>query len=71
MDKPTEIAQQQFKMAQMLARNGVLDTKDPRETGAMFGALLHIAEGLDHLSVGLRATYLLLDEVNRKLDGRR
>ncbi|QQS14244.1 MAG: hypothetical protein IPK81_08770 [Rhodospirillales bacterium] len=71
--KPTEQAEFNFKRAEEAAMsivNGLKPKNDPTSTihyNTSVG-ITHLARGMGHLAVGLRATYLLLEEVNRKLD---
>ena len=67
MPKPTEMAEYNFRSAQSSLTRGILNTTDVTAMDT-FAGLQHIADGLVNLSVGLRATYMLLEEVNRKLD---
>lgn len=70
--RPTQIAWQAFFQAEDLA--GAAARKDPERDGSvknilyyMALSLANIARGLKELSVGLRATYILLEQVNKKL----
>jgi|GEM_PF-3085559 hypothetical protein len=70
--RPTQRAWQHFFQAEDLA--GAAARKDPDKDGSvknilyyMALSLANIAIGLKELSVGLRATYILLDKVNKKL----
>jgi hypothetical protein len=70
--RPTQLAWQHFFRAEDLA--GAAARKDPEKDGSvknilyyMALSLANIAMGLKDLSVGLRATYILLDQVNKKL----
>lgn len=82
-DKPTDRAREHFGSATQKAyeaqrlyatlkldkaTNKVIDADD-RQRGdmALARAVHDLAWGLRDLSVGLRATYILLDEVNKKL----
>jgi hypothetical protein len=81
MSKPTDSAKSHFESAErkadraidLLGRlsvvNGRVVQLDKREEGHfhLASAVRSLAKGLEHLTVGLRATYILLDEVNRKL----
>ncbi len=68
MTKPTEMAEYNFKSAQSSFTRGVLNAGSNLTAMDTFAGLQHIADGLVNLSIGLRATYMLLEEVNRKLD---
>jgi hypothetical protein len=70
MSRPTELAEYSFRNAQGSFTRGILNTKNDLTAGDTFAGLQYIAEGLGNLATGLRATYLLLEEVNRKLDQR-
>ena len=70
--RPTQRAWQHFFQAEDLA--GAAARKDPDKDGSvknilyyMALSLANIAIGLKELWVGLRATYILLDKVNKKL----
>ena len=65
MSKPTEDAEAQFRRAEVILAHAVL--RHPPGEAALLGSVAHIAEGLRHLSVGLRATYILLEQVKRDL----
>lgn len=77
-DRPTDQAKGYFIIAKSqawdasshLGRLGRGGTQlDDRQRGEWLLALSvkDIAKGLEHLSSGLRATYMLLEEVNKKL----
>jgi len=71
MAKPTEQAERFFVKAFHTSIRGYL--KNPQSNPlfvneAKFTSIGEMALGLQHLAVGLRATYILLEEVNRKLD---
>lgn len=70
MTKPTVDAEYRFRQAQLHCTNGILDAQNDPIARGTFTALTDFAEGLVDLAVGLRATYMLLEEVNRKLDAR-
>jgi hypothetical protein len=81
MATPTEWAEAHFESAMRSADEaarvlgtlkvdkGVVIQASKSELGEFHtaGAVRKIAHGLKHLSVGLRATYILLEEINRKL----
>jgi hypothetical protein len=81
MSRPTDSAISHFDSAQRKADrakdllgqlsviNGRVVQLDKREEGHfhLASAVRSMAKGLEHLTVGLRATYILLDEVNQKL----
>jgi hypothetical protein len=70
--RPTQRAWQSFWRAEDLASAAA--RKEPERDGSVKNILYYmalslgnIAIGLKDLSVGLRATYILLDKVNKKL----
>ena len=73
-DRPTESAQIWFTSATHHYQQAIVYDKDVHtpETYMSFAGI-DLAKGLKELSVGLRATYLLLEEVKRMLveQGRR
>ena len=74
MDKPTENAEYWFRQADHNSSILMFPHRDLSDSDRDFyiGNSLHdLAKGLGHLAVGLRATYILLDQVNRKLDQQR
>ena len=71
-NRPTQLAWQHFFRAEDLASAAA--RTDPDKNGSvknilyyMAISLANIAIGLKELSVGLRATYMLLEKVNKKL----
>ena len=73
MAKPTEDAEIWFRHADQTGAL-IMFPHDMSEANrnAYVGECLHdLGKGLGHLAVGLRATYMLLEEVNRKLDQQR
>ena len=77
-DRPTDIAKGNFILAwsnagqanRLLGRlpQGSSQLDDThRGAWLLASAVAEIAKGLEHLSSGVRATYALLEEVNRKL----
>jgi hypothetical protein len=70
--RPTELADMNFQTAVRAANDAV--NIEAAAKGAetydinMAKAIRSMAVGLGQLSTGLRATYMLLDEVNGKLD---
>jgi len=75
MSKPTNEAQASFSTARQDAEKAVnfirsqqiLSKIDRSGDVELANAVASMALGLYHLSVGLRATYVLLEEINRKL----
>ena len=71
--RPSEIAHMDFESAGSAGMeaykfaNGGSGDKDSYEI-RMAQAVTSTAYGLDALATGLRATYILLEEINRKLD---
>lgn len=66
--RPTELAESYFRQAQGSFTRGMLSEKNDSTTTSELAGLVNITEGLVHLSTGLRATYILLDEVKRLLE---
>ena len=79
---PTELAESHFDSAKRSADEAarILGLLTPDHKGGVIqatkselgefhtaGAVRELAKGLKHLAVGLRATYILLAEVDRKL----
>jgi len=68
-DRPTEEAQRFFSKAQHWFNTGkAAGFKDQPQIGNIIAGLSEMTVGLDQLARGLRATYVLLEQVNRKLD---
>jgi hypothetical protein len=67
MARPTEEAERYFIQAQNATTRGILNAKNDPTAVDTFAALSNLAQGLANLAVGVRATYMLLEEVNRKL----
>lgn len=84
MARPTENAIEQFNKAAFWADSGKsmlsqIGVGGGRETDVMMekgykhgqlNAIIHLANGLSEMATGLRATYILLEEVKRLLDRR-
>jgi hypothetical protein len=76
MAKPTEMAKSQFDYAAQTATAAAqfLDksnaTAAERQAGDynQAAALAHLARGLSELAIGLRATYVLLEEVKSLIE---
>jgi hypothetical protein len=73
MARPTELAESYFRQAQGSFTRGVL--KGSAQSGdsvelQLAAGLVNAMEGLVHLSTGLRATYILLEEVKGLLQHR-
>jgi hypothetical protein len=68
MSRPTEQAIDYFKHAQSWAFNEVMKFDD---NAGLAKAITDIAYGLEHLTTGLRATYMKLEELERRLPPRR
>jgi hypothetical protein len=66
--RPTELAESYFRQAQGSLTRGMLSDKNDSTTTAELAGLVNLMEGLVHLSTGLRATYILLEEVKRLLE---
>ena len=75
MAKPTEQAQKHFDYAVRAAKMATQFWEKPNPTDGdkqlgeynQATAVAHLAKGLSELAVGLRATYILLEEVRMKL----
>lgn len=67
-DRPTDKAFYAFEFAKNSANNFNRGKSVPADQQFMFIALAKMAEGLQHLSTGIRATYILLEEVKTQLD---
>jgi hypothetical protein len=65
---PTELAESYFRQAQGSLTRGMLSEKNDSITTAELAGLVNLAEGLVHLSTGVRATYILLEDVKRLLE---
>lgn len=67
MPRPTEIAESHFRSSWIGA--GRLLSKLPADSPLMpmAGVLYNMGQGLEQLSVGLRATYIELEEIKRIL----
>jgi hypothetical protein len=63
--KPTLIAEGHFQQAAQMAQVGI--TKEGLPPHTLAYVLTDIASGLFHLATGVRATYLLLEEVQGML----
>jgi hypothetical protein len=78
MARPTEHAKFNFAQAEKWASRaqtsyGTPGTKSPDQVRAdreAMRAIIELATGLSHLSDGLRATYILLEQVKGQLDSR-
>jgi len=68
MAKPTELAEDYFRRAQGACTRGILNAQKDLNATDTFAALSNMCEGLANLAVGVRATYLLVEEVQRKLN---
>ncbi len=60
-DRPTEKASYSFEFAKNTANN--LHGNASSEQKVLLSILAKLAEGLQHMSKGMRATYILLEEV--------
>jgi hypothetical protein len=67
-DRPTEKANMSFEFAKNSANNFKLNKTIPADQQFMFTCLAKLAEGLQQMNTGLRATYILLEEVKAQLD---
>jgi hypothetical protein len=66
MSSPTKTAEDAFQYAMMTLQHVKTDANDEINPNVR-SALSNMAYGLKHLWVGLRATYMLLEEVQREL----
>lgn len=71
MTKPTEEAERLFYQAQGATSRGIVSIQNDPAALNILAALSNISQGLANLAVGVRATYILLEQVNRKLDQQR
>ncbi len=67
MSTPTELAESYFRRAQGACTRGILNAKGDLNAADTFAALSNLCEGLANLAVGVRATYLVLEDVQRRL----
>jgi hypothetical protein len=67
MTGPTNEAERYFTQAQNSFTRGLLGTTNP-DVRDQVARLSNIAQGLGNLAVGVRATYLLLEEVKTLLE---
>jgi hypothetical protein len=67
MGRPTEDAEHHFALARNAAANAVLTSPADSDLVVTGHALANIAIGLTHLSVGLRATYMKLEEIEQQM----
>jgi hypothetical protein len=65
MSSPTKTAEDAFQFA--MNRLQEVKTNDEAMNANVRSALSNMAYGLKNLSVGLRATYILLEEVQREM----
>jgi hypothetical protein len=65
---PTRLAESYFYQAQGAFTRGQLGATNDLTAGDNFAGLNNIAQGLANLAVGVRATYILLEEVKRLLE---
>ena len=76
MASPTESAEHYFRAAYdraLAAANHTKDVQDPTGIAVydIAASLSGISKGLGDLAVGLRATYMLLERLEKKLEGER
>ena len=67
--KPTDAARVKFGQTQMMSANISYQSKD-NTTIQSAASISLIAEGLADMTTGIRATYILLEEVKRLLERR-
>ncbi len=68
MTAPTKLSEEMFRSGQASITNAVLANKNDVALGFQLAGLSHLMEGLANLSVGVRATYILLEQVKNQLD---
>jgi hypothetical protein len=66
MDRPTAVAEDAFQFAMNELQQVKYNTSDEMNLHVR-AALSNMAYGLKNLSIGLRATYMLLEEVQKDL----
>jgi hypothetical protein len=69
--RPTDQAHVLFQTASMMAHWTVTDNNAPQYAQNLGAAIRNTADGLDSLATGLRATYMLLEEVKTLLQRQR
>lgn len=67
LGKPTEDAERYFLQAQGVFSQAMLRESGLTAASSEFAGHVNAMQGLIHLSVGVRATYLLLEEVRNLL----
>lgn len=66
--KPTEWAERLSKEAMREAQAAIHLTKSPEMYQQnMARALMHLSDAVSSLAVGMRATYILLDKMNKRV----
>jgi hypothetical protein len=68
--RPTERANNEFAKAAVKAYHAHTITSSKEQVVAinqLSGSTMHMAKGLDELATGLRATYILLEDVRNQL----
>jgi hypothetical protein len=65
--RPTEMAHILFSTASQFAHSVVMDNKSPDYAKTLAASIRNTADGLDSMATGLRATYILLEEVKTLL----
>ncbi len=71
MTRPTEDAEHYFYQAQGIFSQAMLREAGASAMSSEFAGHVNAMQGLAHLSVGLRATYMLLEEVKSLLQRQR
>ena len=66
--RPTELAENQFWQAQTVAGQVLDDNTAPEYARKLALAIAGLASGLKEMSVGLRATYILIEQKNSQSD---
>ena len=65
---PTEYAKVHFDTVANHQSNRIMNSNDTEFKQGLSGSLGGLAHGLNEMAVALRATYILLEQVSKKLD---
>ncbi len=65
---PTDYAKVHFEGVANTQSSRILATDDSEFKSGLSGSLGGLGSGLAEMATGLRATYMLLEQVNKKLD---
>ena len=66
MAKPTEDAEEMFQFAKNSVRHMVNEVHN-REWSSISASMVNLLNGLQYMAIAQRATYLKLEEIERKL----